>query len=625
MKTKLIFLMLLTSFLSLSQNKPARFVNGVQTPGVVPSTIGTGVGINTTDPQGILDIQSTDLTLLIPRMTTVQKAAITLKEESSLIYDLTLHSFQYWDGTVWTNLGGGGSQNLEQVLTEGNESTTKDAIFRLDADKYLKINRADQRIEFWDESIDEFSSVSSWNKSEFILNDGTISNTITTSGIAVTETGGNSIEVTKDVIGIVDDLGNLVNLTPGILAISNGIDVLEISTTKITLNGVNYPFPTGATSPLATLADITGGATNLGYTASPTNGIVTSDTGTDATILLADGTNSGLLKPAKYTVLENTSGTNTGDNATNTQYSGLASSKQDTLVSGTNIKTIEGNSLLGSGNIDLSKSDVGLLNVDNTSDANKPVSTATQTALNLKSNIASPTFTGTVTTPAIIISSETASRIASFDASKNVKSLDTATYPSLTELAYVKGVTSGIQTQITTNATNIDTKQSKISTMALTSAYALTNTTSLQKAFNVGISGNGAFNATLNKLYRFKALINMTGLPASASTISFGFLGTATITTTYTALGAKASTLAGGNNPNLYVIQTTASSVVASSSGAVTGKLMIDGIIRCTGAGTVIPSISVSVAGASMQAEIDNFCAFEELGSNTLTATSDID
>jgi hypothetical protein len=34
----------------------------------------------------------------------------------------------------------------------------------------------------------------------------------------------------------------------------------------------------------------------------------------------------------------------------------------------------------------LSKSDVGLGNVDNTSDANKPISTATQTAVNLKAN-----------------------------------------------------------------------------------------------------------------------------------------------------------------------------------------------------------------------------------------------
>jgi hypothetical protein len=40
---------------------------------------------------------------------------------------------------------------------------------------------------------------------------------------------------------------------------------------------------------------------------------------------------------------------------------------------------------------------VGLGNVDNTSDANKPVSSATQTALNLKANLTSPAFTGTVT------------------------------------------------------------------------------------------------------------------------------------------------------------------------------------------------------------------------------------
>jgi hypothetical protein len=51
------------------------------------------------------------------------------------------------------------------------------------------------------------------------------------------------------------------------------------------------------------------------------------------------------------------------------------------------------------GVIVLTKSDVGLENVDNTSDANKPVSTAQQTALNLKANLASPTFTGTPAAP----------------------------------------------------------------------------------------------------------------------------------------------------------------------------------------------------------------------------------
>ena len=44
----------------------------------------------------------------------------------------------------------------------------------------------------------------------------------------------------------------------------------------------------------------------------------------------------------------------------------------------------------------LVKGDVGLGNVDNTADTAKPVSTAQQTALDLKANLASPTFTGTV-------------------------------------------------------------------------------------------------------------------------------------------------------------------------------------------------------------------------------------
>jgi hypothetical protein len=48
------------------------------------------------------------------------------------------------------------------------------------------------------------------------------------------------------------------------------------------------------------------------------------------------------------------------------------------------------------GAVVLSSSDVGLGSVNNTSDADKPVSTAQQTALDLKAPINNPTFTGTV-------------------------------------------------------------------------------------------------------------------------------------------------------------------------------------------------------------------------------------
>ena len=74
----------------------------------------------------------------------------------------------------------------------------------------------------------------------------------------------------------------------------------------------------------------------------------------------------------------------------------------------------------------VTKSHVGLGNVDNTSDANKPVSTATQTALDLKANLSGPTFTGTVVLP-------------STTSIGNVSS---------TEIGYVDGVTSAIQTQL---------------------------------------------------------------------------------------------------------------------------------------------------------------------------------
>ena len=47
----------------------------------------------------------------------------------------------------------------------------------------------------------------------------------------------------------------------------------------------------------------------------------------------------------------------------------------------------------------VTKSQVGLGNVDNTSDANKPISTATQTALDAKATLASPALTGNPTAP----------------------------------------------------------------------------------------------------------------------------------------------------------------------------------------------------------------------------------
>mgnify|MGYP000390853885 FL=1 len=81
-------------------------------------------------------------------------------------------------------------------------------------------------------------------------------------------------------------------------------------------------------------------------------GVVVLDSGD-----ISEITNKKYVTDAQLTIIGNTSGTNTGDNATNSQYSGLAASKQDTLVSGTNIKTINSNSLLGSGDLVITAGD----------------------------------------------------------------------------------------------------------------------------------------------------------------------------------------------------------------------------------------------------------------------------
>ena len=103
--------------------------------------------------------------------------------------------------------------------------------------------------------------------------------------------------------------------------------------------------------------------------------------------------------------------TNTADLVTTTILSNHATDTSnvhgiaDTLV----LATLSGTETLTNKTLvtplGIVKGDVGLGSVDNTSDLNKAVSTATQTALDLKANLASPTFTGTVTLPAGTVTS----------------------------------------------------------------------------------------------------------------------------------------------------------------------------------------------------------------------------
>lgn len=138
--------------------------------------------------------------------------------------------------------------------------------------------------------------------------------------------------------------------------------------------------------------------------------------------------------------------------------------------------------------VELTKADVGLGNVDNTSDADKPISTATQAALNGKQ----ATITGGAST--ITSSNLMTNRALVSDADGKVAVSEVTG----TELGYLDGVTSNIQTQL----------DSKLSAAPVTSVNSKTGAVVLS-ASDVGaqpaitangfLKGDGSGNITADK------------------------------------------------------------------------------------------------------------------------------
>ena len=108
------------------------------------------VGIGTTTPSStsILDITSTTQGLLAPRMTTVQRNAITTPANSLLVYDIDLKSFYYYDtpGTSWIKINSTSSQRNNYKLVKSVADLAPELVaggnskYLLQTNTYYEIN-----------------------------------------------------------------------------------------------------------------------------------------------------------------------------------------------------------------------------------------------------------------------------------------------------------------------------------------------------------------------------------------------------------------------------------------------------------------------------------------------------
>lgn len=147
---------------------------------------------------------------------------------------------------------------------------------------------------------------------------------------------------------------------------------------------------------------------------------------------------------------------------------------------------------------------------------------------------------------------------------------------------------------------------------------ALTN--SITTAQSIFAAANDALTVAAATTYRFRARLTFnTG--ATSHTTAFGFGGTATFTTcnyTSQATSSAAATLA---TPQMLRVAVATATVLTAASIAVTTDIILEGIIRINGAGTIIPQITFSAGPTgTCETALDSYFELEPIGSNTVAA-----
>ena len=188
---------------------------------------------------------------------------------------------------------------------------------------------------------------------------------------------------------------------------------------------------------------------------------------------------------------------------------------------------------------------------------------------------------GAITPSDVQISGLTASEIVITDASKNLASAGVATYPSLTELSYVKGVTSAIQTQINTKAPST----APTFATSITGSYLTASEILITDASKNIVSAAVATYPSLTELTYVKGVTSaiQTQFSGKQATITFG-------TGVLTALGINVGS---AGAPVLFdgALGTPSSGTLTNASG-----LPISGLVASTSTAIGVGSVELGHA-----------------------------
>ena len=262
----------------------------------------------------------------------------------------------------------------------------------------------------------------------------------------------------------------------------------------------------------------------------------------------------------------------------------------------------------GASNVNLAKTNFNLNLVNNTSDINKPISTATQDALNLKAPLASPNFSGVPLAPTAIFGTNSTQIATTAFVLENAMTPDATTTTKgkiqlagdLSGTADLPSVASGAidNSKISATAAIADTKLATISSLGKVSNSATTATNT--NTINTIVLRDGTGNFSANTI-----TANLTGNATNVTGVVLGVNGGTGIANTgktinlggnLTTTGAYTTNLISTAN-TIVTLPTLGTLATLAGAETLTGKRIAAGSNTITGLTNTNLSLTAGITG----------------------------